>query len=262
MVMAGNNDAQYLQNGQVAHKPTEDLFKSPLQIDFPGVGPMEVYPNRDSLPYIDIYGIQEAKTIYRGTFRYKDWCEAMDIFKAMGLTGYDQYDLGGKTYAKFVSEVAGLEGDGLKKAISSRFNIAQDSPAIIALKWLGLLSNDTIPSEKGSPFDVLSDLMIEKMMLQPGERDMVIMQHMFKVKHQDGRYERIKSSLLNFGDEKYTSIAKTVALPAAIGVKMILDGKIDITGVHIPIKKEIYEPILNELEKLGIAMKEEYGLPV
>jgi hypothetical protein len=91
---------------------------------------------------------------------------------------------------------------------------------------------------------------------------MVIMQHIFTVKNADGTSEKIKSSLLDFGDEKYTSIARTVALPAAIGVKMILDGKIQITGVHIPIKKEIYETILDELENLGIRMKEEYGLPV
>ena len=83
-----------------------------------------------------------------------------------------------------------------------------------------------------------------------------------KAKNADGSREKIKSSLLDFGDEKYTSIAKTVALPAAIGVKMILDDKIELTGVHIPIRKDIYEPILNELENLDIKMKEEYGLPV
>ena len=102
--------------------------------------------------------------------------------------------------------------------------------------------------------------MIDKMMLGKSERDMVIMQHIFTVRKSNGDLEKIKSSLLDFGDSNYTSIAKTVALPAAIGVKMILDGKIDITGVHIPIKKEIYEPILDELENLGLKMKEEYGL--
>lgn len=263
VVMAGNNDAKYLERGKQAYKATEDLFKDPLQIDFPGVGPMEVYPNRNSLPYIDIYGIPEVKTIYRGTFRYKNWCEIFDALKALGLTGYDEYSLGGKSYAQFTADVTGIGStDNLNAAIAGKLGIPHFSPAIEALEWLGLFSEKPVHLEKGSPFDVLSDLMIEKMMLPKGERDMVIMQHIFTVKNADGTSEKIKSSLLDFGDEKYTSIARTVALPAAIGVKMILDGKIQITGVHIPIKKEIYEPILVELENLGIRMKEEYGLPV
>lgn len=263
VVMAGNNDARYLENGEEAYKPTKDLFKEPLQIDFPGIGPMEVYPNRNSLPYIDIYGIPEAKTIYRGTFRYKDWCEALDILKAIGFTSYDEYDLKGKSYVSFTAEVAGLvNNDSLKSAIAEKHEIPIDSPAINAMEFLGLFDNEPVHLENGSPFDVISDRMIEKMMLGNNERDMVIMQHIFKVKNADGSEEKIKSSLLDYGDEKYTSIAKTVAYPAAIGVKMILDGKINITGVHIPIKREIYEPILDELENLGIKMKEEFGLQV
>ncbi len=263
VVMAGNNHARYLENGLEVKKDTKDLFKDPLQIDFPGVGLMEVYPNRDSLSYIDIYDIPEVETMYRGTFRYKGWCEALDVLKALGLTSYDVYDLKGKSYLDFVVEVAGLDKrKEIKTAISFQYSIKPESPAIKAMEWLGLFADQPVHLEKGSPFDVLSDLMIEKMMLGKSERDMVIMQHIFTVKTSNGKLEKIKSSLLDFGNERYTSIAKTVALPAAIGVKMILDGEIDITGVHIPIKKEIYEPILNELEKLGLAMQEEYGLPV
>ena len=261
VVMAGNNNAKYLENGKEVNKDTKDLFKDPLQIDFPGVGPMEVYPNRDSLSYIEIYAIPEVQTMYRGTFRYKGWCEALDALKALGLTSYDIYDLKSKSYSDFVVEVAGLEkGLEIKSAIASKYSILSESPAMKAMEWLGLFSGQPVHLEKGSPFDVISDLMIDKMMLGKSERDMVIMQHIFTVRKSNGDLEKIKSSLLDFGDSNYTSIAKTVALPAAIGVKMILDGKIDITGVHIPIKKEIYEPILDELENLGLKMKEEYGL--
>lgn len=259
VVMAGNNDARYLKNGHETYKPTEDLFKKPLQIDFPEIGPMEVYPNRNSLPYIDIYGIPEAKSVYRGTFRYKNWCESLDFIKMLGLTGYDQYELKGKSYADFTAEVAGMENsDDLKNTLCRTYNVSKDSPAIEAMEFLGLFSDKPVHLDKGSPFDVVSDLMIEKMMLGEDEQDMVIMQHIFKIKNSDGSTGKIKSSLLDYGDKQYTSIAKTVAYPAAIAVKMILDESIDIKGVHIPIKKEIYEPILNELEILGIKMKEEY----
>jgi len=263
VVMAGNNDAKYLQNGQVVHKQTADLFKNPLQIDFTEIGSMEVYPNRDSLQYINIYGIEESKTVYRGTFRYKHWCEAMDAIKAMGLTSYSEYDLRDKTYKQFLMEVTGINNsDNLVTNISNKYGISTHAPAMEALEFLGFFDDRQIPLTKGSPFDVLSELMIEKMMLRPGERDMVIMRHIFEVINHDGSKQKIISSLLDFGDDQYTSIAKTVAYPAAIGVKMILDGEIDIKGVHIPIRKEIYKPILSQLEMLGIKMTEEFGLPV
>jgi saccharopine dehydrogenase-like NADP-dependent oxidoreductase len=263
VVMAGNNDSRYLENGQEAYKPTEDLFKNPLQIVFPGVGLMEVYPNRNSLPYIDLYGIPEVRTLYRGTFRYKNWCETMDLMKALGLTQYDEFPLAGFSYSDFTAKVAGMaKATDLKMAIAEKFGLSSDAPALEALDWLGLFSEAPVHLESGSQFDVVSDLMINKMMLGEGEKDMVIMQHMFTVKKPDGKREKIESRLLDYGDEKYTSIARTVALPAAIAVKMILDGMIDLKGVHIPIRREIYEPVLNELEKLGIKMEEIYGLEV
>ena len=260
VVMAGNNDARYLKDGVEVYKPTSDLFKEPLQIDFPEVGAMEVYPNRNSLPYIEIYGIPEVKTMYRGTFRYKNWCEALDALKALNLTSYDTHELTGLSYAAFTAKIANVPTEDIKNAIAKKLNLANNAVALNAMEWLGLFSEEKVHLNEGSAFDVVSDLMINKMMLGEKERDMVIMQHIFKIKKADGSYENITASLTDFGDTQYTSIAKTVALPAAIGVKMILESNITSTGVHIPIKKDIYEPILNELETLGIQMKEEVSI--
>lgn len=77
------------------------------------------------------------------------------------------------------------------------------------------------------------------------ERDMVIMQHIF---NRNGEKETIISKIIDYGNNKYTSIAKTVALPAAMAVKLILDGEIQETGVQIPIQKSVYVPILNLLK--------------
>lgn len=259
VVMAGNNDARYLEGGKEKYKPTEDLFKDPLTVNVPEVGKMEVYPNRNSMPYIDLYGIPEAQTIYRGTVRYVDWCEAFDVLKAMGWTSYDQYDLKGKSYADFTADICELESTPqLRADLADKYHLSTDSPALRAMDFLGLLSNDPVHLDKASPFDVISDIMIERMMLAKEERDMVVMQHMFKVKKANGELENIKLSLLDFGDRKYTSIAKTVGYPAAIGVKMILDGRIKLKGVQIPTKKEIYIPVLDELKKMGISMQEEH----
>jgi saccharopine dehydrogenase (NADP+, L-glutamate forming) len=115
---------------------------------------------------------------------------------------------------------------------------------------------------KDTPYEITSDMMISKMMLGYNERDMVVMQHTFLASYPDGSKEVIKSRMLDFGTPATdTAIARTVALPAAVGVEMILEGKINARGVHIPVIPEIYNPILDSLEALDIRMIEEYGLP-
>ena len=256
VVMAGNNDAQYLKNEKVVNLDTADLFSNPLEIDFPGVEKMHVYPNRDSLPYIDLYGIKEVKTMYRGTFRYQNWCAALDLLKALGLTSYEAQDLKGKTYAQLTAEINGLDANNLKEDIRAKYTIDENHAGLKAIEWLGVLDPKPIHLEKGSTFDLTSDLMIEKMMMEDDERDMVIMQHIFKVTRADGKREKIVARMLDYGNKDYTSISRTVALPAAICVKLILDKTIIETGVHIPIKKSIYFNVLNELKKHGILMEE------
>jgi len=254
VVLAGNNDAQYLKDGEVVRLDTSDLFKNPLEIDFHEVERMHVYPNRDSLPYINLYGIPEVKTMYRGTFRYDKWCAAMDLLKALHLTGDEDLDLKGKTFAQVTAQLNGLNADSVKEDIKRRYQLADDDAGLEAVEWLGVLDPKPVHLEKGSPFDLTSDLMMEMMMMEEGERDMVIMQHIFDVTRSGGKRERIVARMLDYGNSNYTSIARTVALPAAIGVKLILEGRISDTGVHIPIKKSIYGPILAELRNLGISM--------
>nr|WP_319510241.1 saccharopine dehydrogenase C-terminal domain-containing protein [uncultured Draconibacterium sp.] len=260
VIMAGNNGAKYLKGGEIVELPTEDLFKNPLKIDFPEVGEMEVYPNRDSLAYIDMYGLKDADTMYRGTFRYPDWCQIMDAMKTLGLFTYDKQSFAGKTYKKIMARQLEVYPANIKEKAAERLRLPIDSPAVLAMEWLGLFSDYMVAMDEGSNFDMVTDLMLKKMMLPEGARDMVIMLHLFLVENADGSTEVVKSRLLDFATKEDTSIARTVGLPAAIGVKMILDEKINEKGVHIPVLKDIYEPILTELEKLGIAMKEEWGL--
>lgn len=261
VIMAGNNGAKFLKNGEVVEIPTEDLFKNPLQTDFPKVGQMEVYPNRDSLAYIDLYDLADVETMFRGTFRYPKWCESMDAIKALGMLSYEKQDFEGKTYKEIVAGKIGVYPSNVKEKVAERLNLELNSPAIEAMEWLEFFSNKKVNIKEGCPFDITADLMQNKMMLPEGARDMVIMLHSFLVEKSDGTMEVVKSRLLDFATKEYTSIARTVALPAAIAVKMILEDKIKDTGVHIPVTKTIYEPVLKELEKLGISMQEEWGLP-
>ena len=151
----------------------------------------------------------------------------------------------------------------IKAQVAQKLGVAEDANAVKALEWTGFFSTEDMGREESSSFDITADLMIPKMMIEPEERDMVALEHTFVARYPDGETEVIKSRMLDFGTLKTdTSIARTVALPAACGVDMILQGKIKITGVYIPVLPQIYNPILDQLETLGIKMVEEYGLPM
>lgn len=262
VVMAGNNDARYLRYGKVIEVPTEKLFKNPIKVNFDTIGELDVYPNRDSISYIDIYGIPETKTMFRGTFRYPGWCETIDIMKQLGMILYEKYNMEGMTYADFMAlMINSTKTENIKEQVAAYLGLNIDAYSIKALEWLGLFTNQKMNRYIDSPFNVTSDLMIEKMELGAEERDMVVLQHVFLASYPDATEEVIRSRMLDFGTPATdTSVARTVALPAAIGAEMILNGQITVKGVFRPTIPEIYTPILNKLEELEIKMVEEYGL--
>nr|NQU91404.1 saccharopine dehydrogenase NADP-binding domain-containing protein [Bacteroidota bacterium] len=263
VVMASNNDGKFLRHGKEIYVEPIDLFKEPFGLDFPDVGPMEVYPNRDSFPYIELYGIPGTQTMFRGTFRHKGWCESLDAMKRLHLITNDKMDFTGKTYADFIAMMIGAENsDNIRQKAADYLGIPANSYALGSIEWLGLFDQTPMNRTEDTPFEITSDLMIEKMMLGREERDMVVMQHTFLASYPDGKKEVIKSRMLDFGTMATdTAIARTVSLPAAVGVEMILKGQIHAKGVHIPVIPEIYNPILERLEDMNIKMIEEYGLP-
>jgi saccharopine dehydrogenase-like NADP-dependent oxidoreductase len=262
VVLASKNDAKFLRHGKTTYVPPADLFKNPFNIEFPGVGPLQIYPNRDSMPYVELYGIPETKTMYRGTFRHPGWCESLDAIKALRLVDDEKRDFTGKSYAGFLAMMMGeADESNIRDKVASYLGDGYET-AIRALDFIGLFGSSPMHRQVDSPFEITSDLMIEKMMLGEKERDMVVLQHTFLAAYPDGRKEVIKSSMLDYGtQETDTAIARTVALPAACGVEMVLGGEIKQTGVHIPVIPGIYNPILDRLEGMGIRMVEEYGLP-
>jgi len=264
VVLAGNNDAHFLRHGKEVDIPTAELFKNPFEVNFPEVGILDVYPNRDSMVYQTIYGIPEARTVFRGTFRYKGWCETLDVIKRLNLISGDVFDMKGMTYPDMILHQIGIKNStGIRDQVAAYLNIPVNSYSLDALEWLGLFKK--VPMGRGidSTFEVTSDLMINKMALGPDERDMVVLQHTFLAGYSNGRKEVIRSRMLDFGTlATNTSIARTVALPAAIGAEMILSGKIAVKGVHIPVIPEIYNPVLEQLESMNIRMVEEYSLPL
>lgn len=258
VLLAGKNSAQYLKDGQQIFIPPQDLFDDYLMINIEGLGEFEGYPNRDSLPYIELYGIKSTKTMFRGTLRNKGWCSTLKKIADLGLLEEEEKDWTGLTYKDFLKKLMNdPDEEDIKKALSAHLNIEESSDIIQRFEWLGLLSDEPLPSEKDSPLNILGAKMLEKLQYEEGERDMIMLQHQFIASYPGDKKEKITSTLIDFGiPHGDSSMARTVGLPAAISTKLILEGKIEKTGVHIPVTPEIYIPILQELKELDIVFKE------
>ncbi len=262
VLLAGKNPAHFLWDGQDVVIPGGELFDHywtvPVEVegqvmDFDG------YPNRDSLPYMQTYGIDNPQTFFRGTLRYPGWCQTLRKIAELGLLEETQlHGLEGATFAQFTARLIGSDQHNLRAALAAYLDVPLDSPVIDNLAWLGFLSDEPLPAGLLSPIDILTARMLDKMQYAPGERDMLILHHQFEAAMPDGN-ERIISTMVDFGLPRgYTSMARTVGLPAAIAVKLILHGQIDLTGVQTPVTPEIYEPVLAELEELGIRFVETF----
>jgi len=256
VVLAGKNPASFLKDGKVVDIPGEELFANHWPVEIEGLGTLEGYPNRDSLPYIDTYGVHGVKKMFRGTLRYPGWCETLKKIAELGLLDEtERDDIPGLTLGKFTAKMISSSGN-LEADVAAFLHISENSPVISNLKWLGLFSDNPIPEGAKSPLDVLAGRMLEEMKYAPGERDMLIMQHEFIAKYSD-RTERTTSTMIDYGiPHGDSSMSRTVGLPAAIATRLILEGKINLTGVQVPVMPEIYEPVLAELESMGIKFTE------
>jgi len=262
VILASRNSALYLRKGIETFIDAVNLFKDRFNYTFPGIGELEVYPNRDSISYLNIYDIPEAKTMYRGTFRYKGWCETLDAMKSINMLDDSVADYERMSYTEFIAERAGVDMNDLRSNLASKICVSESSEVMKSLEFLGFFEDEKLHYHKTTPFEITSDRMIKRMMLADDERDVVLLKHIILASYPNGTREVIKSSMTYFGSPSTnTAISRTVALPAAIAVRLILENKIMLSGVHRPVLPQIYIPVLHELKTLGIEMNEEYGLP-
>jgi saccharopine dehydrogenase-like NADP-dependent oxidoreductase len=258
VLLAGRNPARYLEDGEVVEVPGPELFDHHRAVEVPGAGTFEGYPNRDSLGYRDVYGLGDARTVFRGTLRLPGWCRAMKKMADLGMFALEP--LAGPapaTWAEWTARLAGLPSTaGLRAAVAERIAVPVDSNILDRWEFLGLFSDEPLPGGSIAPLDTLVARMQEKMAYGPGERDQVVLFHEVVAEYPDHR-ERITSTLVAFGEPGGDSaMSRTVGLPAAIGARMVLEGRVRLTGVHVPVTPAIYGPVLDELATLGIECRE------
>ncbi|MFC2082961.1 saccharopine dehydrogenase C-terminal domain-containing protein [Candidatus Bipolaricaulota bacterium] len=257
VVMAGKNPAKFLKNGEVVDVPGPELFAYHWPCEVKGFGELEVYPNRDSMPYIETYGIPTVTSMFRGTLRYPGWCETLKKVVDLGyLDETERDDIAGLTYGQLLARIINSDGENLKFDLAVFLGIAVDSEPIAKLEWLGLLGDEAIPAADNTYLDVVASRMLSKMRYATGERDMLVMQHEFVAEYAD-RTEKTTSTMIDYGiPNGDSSMSRLVGLPAAVAARMILQGEINLTGVHVPMIPEIYRPVLSELATMGISFQE------
>ncbi len=259
VLLASRNPAKWLENGEIISVPGEDLFEHYTLQDVPGIGTFENYPNRNSVQYKEIYGLDDATTVYRGTFRMTGWCETLKaIAELRWLQNTPIKGVNCKTYADVTRFLLNDEtSKNLSEKTAILLGLKPYSSAIKRLQWLGLFDDIPLPANKNNPLDYLNVLTLQKMPLGENERDMIVMHHEFIADYED-RCEMITSTLLEYGiPQEDSAVARTVALPAAIAVVMILKQQITLTGVYRPTIPDIYHPILDELEQMNIVFDEQ-----
>ncbi len=256
VVLAGQGVASYLKNSSKKYIPYQRLFSQLEHVSIPKYGEFEGYTNRDSLHYIELYGLNNIQTILRGTLRYKGYCDAWNVFVRLGLTDDNLIieNANKLTYAQFLKAFLPESDYNLKELLREKFELNEDT--LQKLTWLEVFNDRKIMLKEGTPAQILQDLLEEKWQLEKNDIDMIVMQHQFEYEL-DGEMKRKLSSMAVKGtDQIHTAMAKTVGLPLGILAKLLLEDKVSLRGVHIPIMPAIYQPVLVELKDLGVEMIE------
>ncbi|MBL4724043.1 MAG: saccharopine dehydrogenase NADP-binding domain-containing protein, partial [Lutibacter sp.] len=261
VVLAGQGGAaKFLQERKYKYIPYHKLFRRTEILNIEGYGKFEGYANRDSLKYKSIYGLDDILTLYRGTIRRVGYSRAWNIFVQLGMTddSYTIEDSEQMSYRDFTNSfLAYSPSDSVELKLRHYLKIDQDDVIWEKLLELDIFSaTKKVGLENATPAQILEKILKDSWTLKQEDKDMIIMQHLFGYEL-DGKKYQIESSMVCIGDNQtYTAMAKTVGLPVAIATLKILNGEITKPGVQIPITKEVYNPILKELEEYGIIFSE------
>jgi saccharopine dehydrogenase-like NADP-dependent oxidoreductase len=262
VVMAGQRGAQYMERNKIKIVPSHEVFQHTWATEVKGIGGVEAYPNRDALAYMEIFGLEDVHTMIRGTLRYPGWSETWGQIVRLGLPNEHLHipHLAERSYRE-VTEMflpLNVEGANLRQRLARFLRISPTGRIMENLKWLGLFSEEKIGCTGDTSAAMLVHMLQNKLTMPADGTDIVILVHELEVEYKGGRPpERITSTLVAKGDPRgFTAMSRTVGLPAATGVKLLLTGRLPLRGTHLPTHPSIYEPILRELEAAGLTFSE------
>jgi saccharopine dehydrogenase-like NADP-dependent oxidoreductase len=263
VAMSGEAGAQYMENGRIKIVPFHQVFHHTWDVDVEGIGRLEAYPNRDSLAYRDAFGLEGIETMVRGTLRYPGWSETWAQVVGLGLPneGLRIPGLAQRSYREVVEMFLPLnitEGR-IEQRIARFLHISPTGTIMENLRWFGLFSDEPVGCEGETAAAMLIHLLQKKLPLPEGLRDVVVLVHELEVTYPEGdrEPEHITSTMVSEGEAGgFTAMSRTVGLPTAIAVRLLLDGELPLTGCHIPTHPAIYEPVLREISAAGLKFTE------
>jgi saccharopine dehydrogenase (NADP+, L-glutamate forming) len=266
ILMAGRDGAEYLKQSKVVKVPYQSVFKNCPPVDLIKDYPLCWYPNRDSLDYIKLYNLNDISTFIRTTLRHPAFSRGWNKLVNLGCTSTDDYEKikSCKTYkewfilktAEFIANKRG-GNNYLQLYTTDTF----EGEFTKQINFLGLESNDKLPEDFKCSADILFNVFEKKLAIKNSDNDMVVMLHELEYEQENIKYKVSSNLIVKGEDSLHTAMAKTVGLPLGIATKLILEDKIKLTGLHIPVVPEIYEPVLSELEENGIVFNEKVIKP-
>lgn len=262
VVVAGQGGvAKFLQEGKFKYIPYNRLFRRTEFLEIPDYGKFEVYANRNSLKYKSIYQLDDVLTLYRGTIRRVGFSKAWNMFVQLGMTddSYTMENSAAMSYRDFVNSFLPYSPtDSVELKFRHNLKIDQDDIMWEKLLELDLFNdNKKVELENATPAQILQKILMDKWTLAEDDKDMIVMYHKFGYEL-NGERKQIDATMVNIGkNQNETAMARTVGLPVGIAALKILNGTISTPGVQLPITKEVYGPILKELEENGIHFREE-----
>ena len=261
LVGASRRDARILEDGTERLLPDGQTFRRPGLTEIRGLGWFEHYANADSLPYVELYDMREVRNVYRGTLRDPGRCEIVCALRELGLFDLERLDFRGQTFPSLLRERLGLSKASPVKAQALERVGAQAHHAVaLKLEWLGLFEEAPLPLEEGTLQDLMAAQYERRLPFLPGERDLVVMEHRYEATFPaTGKRFRFTSTLVDrgvVGSPEGTSIARTTGLPPAMGARMLLEGRLSRKGLVVPTTRDLYDPLLEELEQHGIRFRE------
>src|SRR6056297_4188824 len=259
VILAGQGTAQYIKEGRLKYLPYHRLFDTYSVVDVQDYGPYEMYPNRDSLLYRKLYNLEDIPTLVRGTLRHRGYCDAWNVFVQLGLTddSFPVIHSDRISYRQFITAfVDGAVEENVEQRLCDLFDISASSEIMNKIKWTGIFEKKKINLDMATPAQILEQLLLDKWVMQPNDRDMILMQHEFTYESNGDVKKRISTMEAKGDNAQQTAMSRLVGLPVGIYIKLLLTGKVELKGVHIPVMPSIYRPVLDELEQMNVIFKE------
>jgi len=260
VILAGQGGAKFLSNKKHKYIPYYQLFNRIHTISVLDYGEFEVYANRDSLAYREVYGLHDIDTIFRGTMRRPGYCKAYNVFVQLGMTD-DSYEMeypDNFTNRDFVEAFLPVNNSlSVEDNFCQYLGIDKNSDIFKKIEWLGIFHNTPVTLENATPAQILQSIIEPKWALGKDDLDMIVMQHRFLYELYGKNYEHKSSLIVTGKNQIHTAMSITVGTPLAIAVKLFLTGKINAKGVVIPVNPDLYSPILEELENYDVKFIEE-----